>query len=118
MDDFLDQTTQYRTIDLILLKDRISGMIYTEWKPWGHWISEFKRLYLSIISAASEYPLEIEVNDHFVILYELDGYPIDTIKARRLYLQPGETAKIGLEKMNDDSNDLFVLRLSLPGNTL
>ena len=75
-------------------------------------------LCFSIVSAASEYPLEIEVNDHFVILYELDGYPIDTIKARRLYLQPGETAKIGLEKMNDDSNDLFLLRLSLPGNTL
>jgi len=72
----------------------------------------------SIVSAASEYPLEIEINDHFVILYELDGYPVDTIKARRLYLQPGETAKIGLEKMNDDSNDLFLLRLSLPGNTL
>ena len=78
----------------------------------------FKTKTFSIVSAASEYPLEIEVNDHFVILYELDGYPIDTIKARRLYLQPGETAKIGLEKMNDDSNDLFFLRLSLPGNTL
>ena len=70
------------------------------------------------MSAASEYPLEIEINDHFVILYELDGYPVDTLKARRLYLQPGETAKIGLEKINDDSSDLFFMRLSLPGNKL
>ena len=42
------------------------------------------------MSASAEYPLEIEVNDHFIVLYELDGYPIDTQKARRLFLQPGQ----------------------------
>ena len=42
------------------------------------------------MAATAEYPFEIEVQDHFIVLYELDGYPIDTQKARRLFLQPGQ----------------------------
>ena len=51
------------------------------------------------MSAAAEYPLEIEVKDHFIVLYELDGYPIDTQKATRLFLQPGH----GFKDQNRDS---------------
>ena len=59
--------------------------------------------------------MEVEVNDHYIILYELDGYPVDVQKARRLYLQPGETAKIGLERMSTKTQSFF-MRVSLPGN--
>ena len=53
----------------------------------------------SIVSAAAEYPIEIEVKEHLIVLYELDGYPIDTQKARRLFLQPGQ----GFTDRNRDS---------------
>ena len=53
------------------------------------------------MSAAAEYPLEIEVKDHFIVLYELDGYPIDTQKATRLFLQPGQ----GFKDQNRDSRN-------------
>ena len=69
----------------------------------------------SLICGASEYPLEVEVNDHFIILYELDGYPVDVQKSRRLYLQSGETAKIGLEQIGT-KKDSYFFRVSLPGN--
>ena len=59
--------------------------------------------------------MEVEVNDHYIILYELDGYPVDTQKTRRLYLQSGETAKIGLEQI-DTKSDSYFFRVSLPGN--
>ena len=42
------------------------------------------------MAATAEYPFEIEVQDHLIVLHELDGYPIDTQKARRLFLQPGQ----------------------------
>ena len=75
-----------------------------------------KKLYtLSLVCGSSEYPLEVEVNDHYIILYELDGYPVDTQKTRRLYLQSGETAKIGLEQI-DTNSDSYFFRVSLPGN--
>ena len=77
---------------------------------------EIKKLYtLSLVCGSSEYPLEVEVNDHYIILYELDGYPVDTQKTRRLYLQSGETAKIGLEQI-DTKSDSYFFRVSLPGN--
>lgn len=69
----------------------------------------------SLICGASEYPLEVEVNDHYIILYELDGYPVDVQKSRRLYLQSGETAKIGLEQIGT-KKDSYFFRVSLPGN--
>ena len=70
---------------------------------------------LSLVCGSSEYPLEVEVNDHYIILYELDGYPVDIQKTRRLYLQSGETAKIGLEQI-DKKSDSYFFRVSLPGN--
>ena len=72
-------------------------------------------MYVSLVCGSSEYPLEVEVNDHYIILYELDGYPVDTQKSRRLYLQSGETAKIGLEQI-DKKSDSYFFRVSLPGN--
>ena len=30
----------------------------------------------SLVSAAAEYAIEIEVSEHDIILYELDGYPV------------------------------------------
>ena len=44
---------------------------------------------------------------------------VDTVRAKRLFLQPGETAKIGLQKHNNTdgvSSAVSVLRASIPGN--
>ena len=72
----------------------------------------------SLVSATAEYAVEIEISDHEITLYELDGYPIDVKTAKRLYLQPGETAKIGISKNSNSVVDpaVALLRASLPGN--
>ena len=46
-----------------------------------------------MVCSSIEIGVEVEVASHKLDLLELDGYPVDTISARKLYLNPGETAK-------------------------
>ena len=51
------------------------------------------------ICGSSEYGVEIELDDHFIIVHELDAYPVRTPRARKLFLQPGETAVVSFERI-------------------
>ena len=53
-----------------------------------------------MVCSSIEFGVEVEVASHKLDLLELDGYPVDTISARRLYLNPGETAKGELDFEN------------------
>ena len=48
---------------------------------------------LHLVCSSIEIGIEVEVASHRLDLLELDGYPVDTISARKLYLNPGETAR-------------------------
>ena len=71
------------------------------------------------ICGSSEYGVEIELDSHFMILNELDAYPVKPTRARRIFLQPGETARVSFEliKSGRDTGDRssFLLRATLAG---
>lgn len=70
------------------------------------------------ICGSSEYGVEMELDDHFIIAHEVDGYPVTPTRARRIFLQPGETARVSFERIqsNDStSRSSFLLRASLAG---
>ena len=71
---------------------------------------------VSFVCASSDYPMELELDSHKMILIELDGFPVTPVAARRLFLQPGETAKVRFEKINDDlDRNAFLFRANAAG---
>lgn len=73
------------------------------------------------ICGSSEYGVEIELDSHFMILNELDAYPVKPTRARRIFLQPGETARVSFELIHSDGRgdtgdrSSFLLRATLSG---
>ena len=55
-----------------------------------------------IVCTSAEYPIEIEFTDHTLTLIELDGFPVNSVTARKLFLQPGETASVEINKASDN----------------
>ena len=74
---------------------------------------------VSFVCASADYPMELELDSHRMILVELDGFPVTPVAARRLFLQPGETAKVRFEKMihldGVPERDTFLFRANPAG---
>ena len=74
---------------------------------------------VSFVCASADYPMELELDSHRMILVELDGFPVTPVAARRLFLQPGETAKVRFEKMvhldGVPERDTFLFRANAAG---
>ena len=50
---------------------------------------------LHLVCASADYGIEFTLADGGAFqLIELDGYPIDTVNTKAVYLQPGETAVV------------------------
>ena len=56
---------------------------------------------IRIVTAAAEYPFEFSIDEHYLHVHELDGFPINTMKSDALILNPGETALVSVERQND-----------------
>ena len=71
---------------------------------------------VNFVCASADYPMELELDSHKMILIEMDGFPVTPVAARRLFLQPGETAKVRFEKIHKDSErNTFLFRASAAG---
>ena len=64
-------------------------------------LTHFNRLHL--ICASADYGIEFKLESSAVLnILEIDGYPINPVLAKRLFLQPGETAVV--EVVSSSSN--------------
>ena len=74
---------------------------------------------VSFVCASADYPMELELDSHRMILLEIDGFPVTPVAARRLFLQPGETARVKFEKMvhldGVAERDTFLFRANAAG---
>ena len=75
---------------------------------------------LHFICASADYPIELELDSHRFHLFELDGFRVKETVARRLFLQPGETARVRIEKIQDleiqeYSRTSFLLKATITG---
>ena len=61
---------------------------------------------LHLVCSSAETGIEVEVANHEIRLLELDGYPVNPTVARRLYLGPGETAKIELNVLDTNNVEM------------
>ena len=73
-----------------------------------------KNKFLHLVCSSTEFGVEVEVANHELMLWEMDGYPVNTVTRRRLYLGPAETAKISLVSLDD--NDTTVKNVLLKAN--
>ena len=56
---------------------------------------------IRVVTVASEFPLEFSVDEHDIIVHEMDAFQVTKTIGHALIMNPGETALVSLRRRNN-----------------